>query len=193
MITIFIILVLPIRLQYKDGGTVEYRSLTYKIIKWHRLDEYYEGGYKTGTEVHFFPNNFKPIDYFAEVKPPRFSLIYNDEVYLSEVLSYCWSNNYGSICADTLGPTGIDYDKTIEVKKNDVIHYGTYLDISSIKLYNENEELDYEVEYNNNEETVTVPELEGIYILVFSYRCPEGNVSYAFKINITGDNYEENN
>lgn len=39
IITILIILVLmfPIRTQLKDGGTVEYKSLTYKISKVQRL------------------------------------------------------------------------------------------------------------------------------------------------------------
>ena len=184
LIIILVVLLFPIKLQYKDGGTVEYKSLTYKIIKWHRLDDYYECGYKTGIEVHFFPNNFKKVDYFAEVKPPRFSLLYNDELYLSRVLSYCWKNEYNSVCADTLGPADVTYDKVIEVKKNDIIHYGTYLDIMKVELYNEKELLDYKVEFSNKEEIVKVPELEGTYIIVFYYKCSEGNTSYAFKIHI---------
>ena len=57
-VLLLIVLVIPVKLHYKDGGTIEYKSLTYKIIKWHRLDDYYDTGYKTGTEIHFFPNNF---------------------------------------------------------------------------------------------------------------------------------------
>ena len=184
LIVILIILLFPMKLQYKDGGTIEYRSLVYKIIKWHRLDNYYDGGYKTGTEIYFFPNNFKPIDYFVEAKPPRFSLIYNDEIYLSKVLSYCWSNEYNSVCADTLGPLDINYDKVIEVKKNDIIHYGIYLNIMNIELYNEKEKLDYRVEFSNEEEVIKVPDLEGIYIMTLYYKCSEGSVSYSFKLQI---------
>ena len=110
--------------------------------------------------------------------------MYNDEIYLSEVLSYCWSNEYHSVCADTLGPTYINYDKIIKVKKNDVIHYGTYLDITSAKLYDEKNELDYEVRYSNKDGIVNVPDLEGTYIIVFYYKCSEGNTSYAFKLQI---------
>ena len=44
---------------YKDGGTKEYTSLTYKIVKWNRLmdDDIYRK-----TSVFFLPNNFKCID-----------------------------------------------------------------------------------------------------------------------------------
>ena len=179
-----IILLVPIKLQYKDGGTIEYKSLTYKIIKWHRLDEYYENGLKTGTEIHFFPNNFKPIDYFDEVKPPRLSLIYNDKIFLSQVLSYCWKNEYNAVCADTLGPTNINYKEVIEVNKNDEIHYGTFIPITSIKLYDENGVVDYDIEFSNDDKIIKVPDIAGIYFLQFYYKCPDGNVSYAFKINI---------
>lgn len=51
---------------YKDGGTKTYTSFIYKIIVWHtHVDDY--GQYKkTGTEVHFFPNNFHDLDYYEK-------------------------------------------------------------------------------------------------------------------------------
>lgn len=55
-----VILLFPIVRIYKDGGTITYTSLTYRIIKWHHR----VGGeeIKTGTEVQLFPKNFKGID-----------------------------------------------------------------------------------------------------------------------------------
>lgn len=48
-----VILLFPIVRIYKDGGTITYTSLTYRIIKWHHR----VGGeeIKTGTEVQLFP------------------------------------------------------------------------------------------------------------------------------------------
>lgn len=183
-IIILIILVIPVKLQYKDGGTIEYKALTYKIIKWHSIDNFYDNGYKTGTEIHFFPNNFKSLDYYREVKPERFGLIYNDKTYLSEVLSYCWSNDYNSVCADTLGPLDINYREVIKVEKNGIMHYSTYIPITSIKIYNEKENINYNVEFNNKEEVIRVPNLEGTYIMEVYYKCSEGNVNYSFKLDI---------
>ncbi len=62
VLVIAVILLFPIRIVYKDGGTTTYTSLTYKIIKWNSMigvDEI-----KTGTEIHLFPNNFHDIDYY---------------------------------------------------------------------------------------------------------------------------------
>lgn len=184
VIILLIVLVTPVKFHYKDGGTIEYKSLTYKIIKWHRLDEYYDTGYKTGTEVHFFPNNFKPIDYFDEVKPPRFSLIYNDKLFLSQVLSFHWKNEYKFVIADSSSPTDIDYKEIINANKNDELHYGVFLPITSIKLYDENGIVDYNVEFSNDDEIIKVPNLDGNYYLEVYYKCPEGYVHYAFKLNI---------
>lgn len=43
----------------KDGGTLEYTALTYKIVDWNRV--YGDGRYDK-TKVYIFPNNFKSID-----------------------------------------------------------------------------------------------------------------------------------
>lgn len=37
IVAIILILLFPIRLQLKDGGTVQYRALLYKVSKIHRL------------------------------------------------------------------------------------------------------------------------------------------------------------
>jgi len=37
IVAIILILLFPIRLQLKDGGTVEYKALLYKVSKVHRL------------------------------------------------------------------------------------------------------------------------------------------------------------
>lgn len=67
VITIFIILLIPIRSTINDGGTIVYNSLTYKIIDWHEENITYIGGYKTGRDIHFFPSNFKSIKYYSEL------------------------------------------------------------------------------------------------------------------------------
>ena len=61
-ILIAVVLLVPIPTVYKDGGTQTFTALTYKIIRWNSINP--AGSteeYKTGTEVHFFPNNFKSL------------------------------------------------------------------------------------------------------------------------------------
>lgn len=56
MIGVLILLVgmllfLPIPTRYKDGGSIEYKALTYKITKYNSLDNHYKSGYKKGLEI----------------------------------------------------------------------------------------------------------------------------------------------
>ena len=53
---------------YEDGGTKEYRALTYKVIKWQRdgevpngTDGTYISGFYTGTRVHWFADSYKSV------------------------------------------------------------------------------------------------------------------------------------
>lgn len=52
----FLILFFPVRIKYKDGGTIEYKSLTYKVKKYHTINNYYKLGYMTGTEIEILGN-----------------------------------------------------------------------------------------------------------------------------------------
>ena len=46
-----VLLLIPVRKVYEDGGTRTYTSLTYKVIVWKQIDG------KSGTEFYIFPNN----------------------------------------------------------------------------------------------------------------------------------------
>ncbi len=59
-----IILFTPFRIErYKDGGTKTFSSMTYIIISWNQLDDSPDG-YRTGIEIHYFPNNFHNLSYY---------------------------------------------------------------------------------------------------------------------------------
>ncbi len=45
---VLVLMLIPIRLQLKDGGTVEYKSILYKVSKVHRL---IDNGFDIGTEI----------------------------------------------------------------------------------------------------------------------------------------------
>lgn len=60
LIIILFVLFIPIPSgTYKDGGTRAYTALTYKIVKWKRLQD--EEGLYEKTRVYPFPLNFKSI------------------------------------------------------------------------------------------------------------------------------------
>lgn len=49
-----IILLFPVRIQYKDGGSVEYRSLTYSVTHYHRISLDNPQGFDTGWKIKVF-------------------------------------------------------------------------------------------------------------------------------------------
>ena len=76
IIALVLVLFLPIKqVTYNDGGTREYASLTYKIVKWNRFVSVYneEGDIEridtyTDTSVYWLPDNFKSIDELWEME-----------------------------------------------------------------------------------------------------------------------------
>lgn len=62
---------------YKDGGTRAYTALTYKVVKWNRLNGLIR---VKKTKVYVFPDNFKSIDTLWEMEQPE------EESFLATVL-----------------------------------------------------------------------------------------------------------
>lgn len=64
----------------KDGGTREYRALTYKIVKWNKIIG--EGETYSKTSFYFIPDNFKSLDELWETEsesvPESFRAIVTD-------------------------------------------------------------------------------------------------------------------
>ena len=54
---VLVIMLIPVKSQLKDGGTVEYKSILYKISKVHRL---IDNGFDIGTEIRIL--GFKVFD-----------------------------------------------------------------------------------------------------------------------------------
>lgn len=54
---ILVIMLIPVRLQLKDGGTIEYKSILYKVSKVHRT---IDNGFDIGTEIRIL--GFKVFD-----------------------------------------------------------------------------------------------------------------------------------
>ena len=55
LLIIIVILLFPIKIRLKDGGTVEYKALTYKVSKVHRLNPLdSNSAYTTGIIIEIF-------------------------------------------------------------------------------------------------------------------------------------------
>ncbi len=54
IVIVFLVLFVPIPMHLKDGGTVEYKALTYKVSKIHRTNPHSLTGYEDGIVVEVF-------------------------------------------------------------------------------------------------------------------------------------------
>ncbi len=72
ILCILLLLFIPVPLGvYEDGGSREYAALTYKLVKWNRID----GDYTyTGTSLYWLPDNFLSIDELWEIERARAGL-----------------------------------------------------------------------------------------------------------------------
>lgn len=186
-------LIVPYKLIYKDGGTKEYTALLYKVIVWHSIDFNEENGYKTGTEVHFIPNNFHSIDYYRTPTPPALSIINEKE---NEIFcnlgSYSWTKKVDgenkSIVSDSIHPIEMTYRESLNVEKGTEIYLDNVeLNIIKVEIYNEKQTalIDFDIIYDNIEKTITIPNIEtGTYVLVISTKYEQGNAIYSLKVNI---------
>lgn len=56
LLAVLLLCCIPIKMTYKDGGTVKYQALFWSYTRYHRLME--DGGFFEGTEFCVFPFNF---------------------------------------------------------------------------------------------------------------------------------------
>lgn len=51
LIIALMILLTPVTLRYKDGGSIRYKAILYDIMKYHQLDIDPDNGYHDGWEI----------------------------------------------------------------------------------------------------------------------------------------------
>lgn len=189
---ILVTLFFPIKFQYKDGGTVEYSALTYKIIKWNKLKNY--GRIKTGIDVILFPNNIHSIDYYdTEIEPPElaaFTKGENEKYIICNVGSYNWSKEIDgqilSTIADSIDPINFNYKDYFTILNTEKIDLTGGFNISDIKVKSlNNKDYNYQTEYNSDTESFNFDNLqEGEYVIAFRLNEDDNYAYYAFKIKI---------
>ncbi len=76
IIVLLLILLFPIQInRLNDGGTVEYKTLLFSIIKYHKLDESAEDGYIDGIEIKILDNKiYSNVEEIARTNEERVRL-----------------------------------------------------------------------------------------------------------------------
>ena len=166
---ILLILFLPIKFQYRDGGTVDYRALTYRVIDWNKLNN--DGTYYKARDVIFFPNNFHSIEYYELVELPNTYVSVNNEESKDESVpeeekeiiklpdTYVLSNNQEiksfsgtaqwskvvdgktiSAIFDGIDPRDGNYKQSLIINNKQTVSIKADYEISDVKIQNINKE-----------------------------------------------------
>lgn len=190
VIVILLVLLFPIKRVYYDGGTKEYRALLYQAIVWHKLDSSYESGYKTGTEYHFFPNNFHSVDYYDEVKPDTLTIKSSNSSIEANIGTYCISKVIDkvvkNVCADSIDPLNMEYKSILEINSKEKLSFdNTNLNIYKTEAYKSDGNIYSNVlTYSKETKLLDTPSESGEYIIILGVKYDTGDVSYSFKIKV---------
>ena len=196
VIVLLLILFVPIRIKHKDGGTVEYRALTYRIFKWNKLNP--DGSYYVSKDIYIFPNNFHEFEYYEPIVTPNVVISYNEESIDANVYAYNWSKLSGEEIRYDVSDGSIDeveFTTSLNVESNATLKFESEYGIEEVEysLYNDSgEELYNGLYYDQITQTLTLPNLEyGDYIVKFKLYNEEDYAMYTFKMTVNNPNEEE--
>lgn len=197
-IVIFILLILfvPIKFQYKDGGTIEYKSLSYKYIKWNRLRN--NGSYYEGIDIYWFPKNIFSLEYYAPIELPIVTVTNDKQEVICNNGSYNWTETVDEQEKQETGlsiePIQMDYDDIIVVRDNTELKINTQYTISEIKYTEYKEEYkDKEftpiyqiIDYEKYSKSIDLKDLDnGYYIFKFDIKGEKSSTAtYSFKVEV---------
>ncbi len=188
IIIVLIILLFPLRKKYYDGGSVEYKSLTYKLVKYHKITDELETKYIDGTKLDIFKINvLNTID--EEKISPKILTISSksNRVSMERGANSIYYQELGiGIQSDTISPLEFEYNESLISKKGEQLILENLIpyQINSIEIYSsENKEsLSFEVEYNEENQTIKAPEKEGKYILILKCQSSHIKSIYSFQL-----------
>ena len=88
----FILMLIPIPLRLKDGGSIEYHSLLYSITKIYRMNDESPTGYEDGWKIEVLGIEiYNKIDVYSEIKKNNYELIFEYKTCLN-----CYKKIYES-------------------------------------------------------------------------------------------------
>ncbi len=136
IVIVLLVLLVPIPRHLKDGGTIEYKALTYKIAKVHKLNDDSSKGYETGTRILLFGKEI-----YSNVSLEKEEKKEEDKQEINE------GNKYSIVVNNTLIELTIPRDwkyEEVELKKDSSL-------IFSLKLFKEEDKRNVVLNYSKTD------------------------------------------
>ena len=189
-IVIFILVLIPIPIRLKDGGSIEYKAILYKYTKIHRLNEKSYTGYEDGWELKIIGFHVAGEINTYVLAEHKISIKSNDKRIEAVTGSFCYKS--GS-CIDKVDFQDFKYDVIKSYYKNKL--YIENLDgaIKGIKLfdYSSKKFTDTKVEFTD--EYIVTPSISGPFIVKINAIYEGKSIEYYFMMNISKTSGDEVN
>jgi len=191
VIVLLSILFVPQKLYVNDGGTIEYRAIAYKYIKWNTIRN--DGTPYKFNEVHWFPHNFHSLEYYKPIDTPVIKVFTDNQQISCNKGTAHWSKTVDGdnilSMIDSVGPRAMDYKEELVIDNESIINIDTSYNISNVKYFEYKEQytdnIEYDLDSDNQNKTINVNNLEkGIYIICFKIHNNDDYAEYSFKIDV---------
>ena len=196
---IIILLFVPIRIQYRDGGTTEYRALAYKYIKWNRTRN--DGTPLKENDLHWFPHNFHSLEYYKPVESPIVNVSMGSQQIKCSKGSFHWSKTVDGenifMIADVFkSAVQWTYKDNLIITEDNSVKIDTLFNIGNVKYTEYKEEYEdmeidavrpvfTDINFNSDDKTIDLTNLEnGTYIITFTIYKEKQYADYAFKVKV---------
>lgn len=190
IIIILIILLFPLREKYYDGGSIEYKSLTYKLVKYHKITDELEEKYIDGVKLDIFKINVLNTIDEEKINPKILTISSKtNRISMNRGTNSIYFQELGiGIQSDAISPLEFKYNESLISKKGEQLILENLIpyQINNIEIYSsENKEkLSLDVEYNEENQTIKAPEKEGKYILILKCQSSHIKSTYSFELEI---------
>ena len=199
VIAILAILFVPQKRYVNDGGSIEYRAIAYKYIKWNILRD--DGNYYISNDLHWFPNNLYSLEYYKPIEIPNIKASVDNQQILCNEGSFQWSKTVDGQNIMTIGdsftnPVYMIYKDSLIVTNDNIVKIDTSYNISNVKYTEYKEEyansennsenpIFSNMDYNSEEKSIDLKDLiNGSYIISFTISNNKDYAEYSFKVEV---------
>lgn len=197
-IVVFIIMLIPVPIRLKDGGSIEYKAILYKYTKIHRLNEKSSTGYEDGWElkilgVHIGGKTNMDVSTENKIIEHIISIKSNNKIIEANTGSFCYENAIGGSCVDKIDFQDFKYDIIPSFYDNKLYIDNLDGSIKSIELFDYSSKtfIDIKVEFTN--EYIITPNISGPFIFKINAIYEGKSIEYYFMTNISKTSGEEIN
>ena len=181
-IVVFVLMLIPIPMRLKDGGSIEYRAILYKYTKIHRLSERSTTGYEDGWELKILGIYVGGEVNTYVLAEHKISIRSNDKIVEANTGSFCYKEG---TCLDKTDFQDFHYNVIASYYDNKLYLNNLDGSIKSTQLFDYSSKKFTDVKVKYTDEYIITPSISGIYIFKINAIYQGKSIEYYFMSEIS--------